>query len=90
MLLPHPFRSKYAEMQPLNAGGGDGCTGGETGTEEAGGWPGTTGPADVGGWPGTTGIGVEAGGERVVVVIVEVEVVTTVETVLVVTTVGGW
>ena len=65
-------------MQPLNAGGGDGCAGGDTGTEEAG------------GWPGTTGTGVEAGGERVVVVMVEVEVVTTVETVLVVTTVGGW
>lgn len=43
-----------------------------------------------GDWPGAAGIGEEVGGERVVVVIVEVEVLITVETVLVVTTVGGW
>ena len=24
-MLPHPLRSKYAEIQPLKAGGGDGC-----------------------------------------------------------------
>ena len=78
MLLPHPLRSNHAEIQPLKAGGGDGCAGGDTGAG-----------AD-GDWPGTTGIGVEDGGERVVVVIVEVEVLTTVETVLVVITVGGW
>ena len=77
MLLPQPLRSKYAEIQPLKAGGGDGCAGGDTGVED-------------GDWPGAAGIGEEVGGERVVVVIVEVEVLITVETVLVVTTVGGW
>lgn len=85
MLLPQPLRSKYAEIQPLKAGGGDGCAGGD----EDGDWPGTTGVED-GDWPGTTGVDEEGGGERVVLVIVEVEVLTTVETVLVVTTVGGW
>ena len=78
MLLPHPLRSKYAEMQPLKAGGGDGCAGGTTGLEDAGDWAGTTATGD------------EGGGDKVVVVIVEVEVVSTVEMVLVVTTVGGW
>lgn len=77
-MLPQPLRSKYAEIQPLKAGGGDGCTGGTTGLEEDG------------AWPGTTGLGVEVGGARVVVVIVEVEVLITVEMVLVVTTVGVW
>ena len=74
MLLPQPFRSKYAEIQPLKAGGGDGCAGGTTGLEEDDAWPDTTG----------------LGGARVVVVIVEVEVLITVEMVLVVITVGVW
>ena len=34
MLLPHPLRSKYAEIQPLKAGGGDGCEGGVSGLGE--------------------------------------------------------
>ena len=62
----------------MKAGGGDGCAGGATGAGADGDWPGTTEPGD------------EVRGERVVVVIVEVEVLTTVETVVVVTTVGGW
>lgn len=64
MLLPQPLRSNHAEMQPLNAGGGDGCTGGETALCDA------------------------IGGDRIVVVIVDVEVVSTVETVVVVIVVG--
>ncbi len=79
MLLPHPLRSYHAEIQPLKAGGGDGCAGGATGVEE-----------EVADWTGTTETGEEGGGARVVVVIVEVEVVITVETVLVVTTIGVW
>ena len=79
MLLPHPLRSNHAEIQPLNAGGGDGCEGGTTELEE-----------EDGDWPGTTGLGEEGGGDMVVVVIVEVEVLITVETVLVVSTVGVW
>ena len=79
MLLPHPLRSNHAEIQPLKAGGGDGCAGGTTGLEE-----------DPGDWTGTTVLGDEGGGDTVVVVIVEVEVVITVEMVLVVITVGGW
>ena len=79
MLLPHPLRSNHAEIQPLKAGGGDGCAGGTTTLEE-----------DAGDWTGTTALGEDGGGDTVVVVIVEVEVVITVETVLVVITVGGW
>ena len=78
MLLPHPLRSNHAEIQPLKAGGGDGCAGGTTGLE------------DAGDWTGTGALGDEGGGDTVVVVIVEVEVVSTVEMVLVVITVGGW
>lgn len=63
----------------MKAGGGDGCEGGTTGPGE-----------DDADWPGTTGIGEEGGGDIVVVVIVEVEVLITVETVLVVITVGVW
>lgn len=73
-MLPHPRRSKYAEIQPLKAGGGDGCAGGATGI-------------------GTAGVDntvVKVDGEaRVVVVMVEVEVLSSVEMVVVVTTVGG-
>ena len=46
MLLPHPLRSYHAEMQPLKAGGGDGCEGGTTGLEEDGDWPGITGTGE--------------------------------------------
>ena len=90
MLLPHPLRSKYAEIQPLKAGGGDGCAGGATGLEgEDGCEGGAAGGEEADDWTGTTGGGEEGGGDKVVVMIVEVEVLTTVETVLVVTTVGG-
>lgn len=63
----------------MKAGGGDGCAGGTTGLDE-----------EDGDWTGTTRLGEEVGGDRVVVVIVEVEVLITVEMVLVVTTVGVW
>lgn len=55
-------------MQPLNAGGGDGCAGGTTAL--------------------STTLGDGLGGDKVVVVIVDVDVVSTVETVVVVIVVG--